>query len=125
MRRFFGSKVAFVLLLVLFLVFAQAAIGMYSKAREAREKRDLAKSELVRLEARETALQAEISRLSSERGVEGELRDRFFVAKEGEKVVVVSTSPTPPGKQPEREAQTGFWKKILSAVVFWGADDQQ
>jgi cell division protein FtsB len=119
-RRFFGSKVAFVLLLVLFIIFTQAAVGMYAKAREAKEKRDLARSELERLEARETSLQTEISRLSSERGIEGELRDRFFIAKEGEKVAVVNTNPIPAGKQPKEEVKPGFWKRLLSAVGLSG-----
>ena len=93
---------------------------MYAKSTEAKEKRDLAMAELKRLEARETDLKTEISRLSSERGVEEELRDRYFVAKEGERVAVIRTDSSPPSKTNTRATEGGFWKKFLSAVGLSG-----
>jgi len=122
-RRFFGSGVAFFVTLTLFIVLAQAAVGMYSKSREAQEKRDDALAELRRLEARETDLQTEISRLSSDRGIEEELRDRYFVAREGERVAVIRTDLIAQQQNTSRPEEKGFWKKVFSAVVFWGADE--
>jgi cell division protein FtsB len=119
-RRFLGSGWAFAVVLVLFLVFAQAGIGMYSKAREAKEKRDLAFAELQRLEARQAELQATIARLSSERGVEEELRNRFFIAKEGEKVAILNTNESEEGRTPIVSSEKSFWKKFLSAVGLFG-----
>ncbi len=119
-RRFFGSKWAFVVVLVLLVIFTQAAVGMYSKAREAKIKRDLALAELQRLEARQAELQATIARLSSERGVEEELRNRFFVAKEGEKVAILNTDAKEERKSPILSTEKSFWKKFLSAVGLSG-----
>lgn len=119
-RRFLGSGVSFVVVLLLLIVFVQAAVGMYAKAREAKEKRDLSISELKRLQARETDLQTEISRLSSERGVEEELRGRYFVAKEGERVAVVNITSSESESTSGNPEKKGFWKKFLSAVGFSG-----
>jgi cell division protein FtsB len=119
-RRFFGSGVAFVVMLALLVLLVQAGAGMFAKAREAREKRDVAAAELERLEARETDLKSEIARLSSDRGVEEELRDRFFVAKEGEKIAVVADGASSGDSGTEEEGSKSLWKRILSAVGFSG-----
>jgi uncharacterized protein YkuJ len=65
---------------------------MYSKSTEALEKRDKATRALQALEAREAELRSDILRLSNPRGQEGEIRDRFMVAKDGEKVIIVANS---------------------------------
>ena len=93
---------------------------MYAKAREAKVKRDLAGAELQRLEARQAELQATIARLSSERGIEEELRNRFFIAKEGEKVAILNTEGREVGKSPIPSSEKSFWKKFLSAVGLSG-----
>jgi cell division protein FtsB len=120
MRRFFGSKIAFAVVLLLTIVLAQAAIGMYYKAKETRVKKDLVQAELARLQARETELRAENARLSSERGIESELRNRFFIVKDGEKVAVISDNAEHSDTKPASKKEQGFWTKIISAVVFWG-----
>jgi|GEM_PF-1003634 len=120
MRRFLGSGISFFLVLVLLVIFVQAAVGMNMKAREAKEKRALAMDELRRLEARQTDLQTEIARLSSDRGIEEELRDRYFIAKEGERVAVVNIGEPEAGTGPQEIKKGGFWKKLLSAVGFSG-----
>jgi cell division protein FtsB len=119
-RRFFGSGIAFAVVLLLFVVFVHAAFSMYLNAKEAQDKRDLARAELKRLEARESDLETEVAKLSSDRGVEEELRNRYFIAKEGERVAVVNVDRPNDGVEPRKIEKRGFWKKILSAVGFSG-----
>lgn len=53
------------------------------------EKQAAAAEELQELQGRAAALESEVKRLQSARGVEEELRDRFEVSKEGEQVVII------------------------------------
>ncbi len=98
-RRMIYSKPSAVLLFALLVLFVRGAWEMYEKSVEAREKRDQATSELTTLEEREAALRTEIGRLSNDRGVEEELRQRFMVAKDGENVIIVRSPDTQEGTQ--------------------------
>ena len=63
---------------------------MYQKSKEAIANRDKAVAVEQELFLREKGLHTDISKLSSERGQEEEIRSRFMVAKDGEKVIIVS-----------------------------------
>jgi cell division protein FtsB len=119
MRRFFANKIAFVVVLLLLVILTQAAVGMYYKAKETKVKRDIVAQELERLKAREAELEAENTRLSSGRGIEEEIRDRYLVAKEGERVAIISGGDTSPQNQPKIETQENWWDDLLSLVIFW------
>lgn len=51
-------------------------------------------AQLAELESRRNFLQQEISALGTARGVEGEIRKKFPVVKEGEKVVIIGEDAT-------------------------------
>lgn len=119
LRRAFYSKPITLILIVVLVVFSRAAWGMYEKSAEAREKRDKAEAMLTGLEAREAELKTDIDRLSTERGIEEEIRMRHMVAKEGENVIIV--------RDPEAKAShrtivvpdtPSFWDKAASAIGF-------
>lgn len=90
-RRFVYAKPTILLLFVLSAVSLRGAWGMYQKSKEAIANRDKAVASEQELFLREKGLHADISKLSSERGQEEEIRNRFMVAKDGEKVIIVST----------------------------------
>jgi cell division protein FtsB len=89
-RRAMYAKPTILLLGVLAVFLLHSAWGMYQKSREAIAKRNKATAEETELLLRSDELNADISRLSTERGVEEEIRDRFMVAKEGESVIIVT-----------------------------------
>lgn len=72
------------------LVSLNGAWGMYQKSNEATANRDKAIAEMNELSEHEKELRADITNLSSPRGQEEEIRNRFMVAKDGEKVIIVS-----------------------------------
>ncbi len=118
-RRAIYAKPTIILLGLLTALVARGAFGMYQKSDEAITKRDKAVEELRVLEVRQKELDEDISRLSSPRGQEEEIRDRFMVAKEGEKVMIVAT----PEKKTmhtvtvdEEEQPTSFVDKMKSAI---------
>ena len=90
LRRTMYAKPTILVLGLLTLLIARGAWGMYEKSVEAKAKRDKAVSDLKELQIYAAQLNQDISSLSTERGQEGQIRDRFMVAKEGEKVFVVT-----------------------------------
>ena len=90
LRKTMYAKPTILILGLLTLLVARGAWGMYEKSVEAKAKRDKALGELQTLEGYATQLNRDISALSTARGQEGQIRDRFMVAKEGERVIVVT-----------------------------------
>lgn len=115
-RNVLYSKPAIVVIAFLTLLAARGAWGMYGTFKEADMKRDKAEAELAALLKREEELRRDIERLSSVRGIEAEIRERYMVAKEGEKVMMIvgeeevreNASPVPPEKS--------WWRKFLAAA---------
>src|SRR3989344_876254 len=116
-RRAMYAKPTIIVLAVVFVMVANGAWGMYEKSRDATDKTDVVTQRLTELEAREKELSLDILDLSTERGIEGEILDRFMVAKEGENVIIVADptaekvhTVTVPDETP------GVTQKVLSAV---------
>ncbi len=76
-------------------VAGRAAWGMYGKFAEAAGARAGAEAELTELQDRHKKIQTEVDSLSSPRGLEAEVRERYGVAKPGEgEIRVVRQSTT-------------------------------
>lgn len=116
LRRLYSWPVLLILLAsVLLLGFS--VHGLYVKSRTAEANRREAEMRLESLQGRKAELDAELERLSTDEGVETEIRTRFPVAKPdegviqivGEKKVEEATTSSPlvePNKDP-------FWKKFF------------
>jgi len=89
MKRYLYSKpaIAFLALVIIFLMVQVWGVAM--KDQSARARSADAERELRELEERETELTDEIKRLSTEHGVEEELRRKYDIVKEGERVIVL------------------------------------
>jgi len=71
-----------------------AAWRMYLKLQDATDQSDAAASELALLQKQDAQVTKDIASLSSERGVEAALRERYGVIRPGEGIIqVVETSP--------------------------------
>ena len=122
-RRAVYAKPTIAILLVLTVITLRGAWGMYEKNQEAEINSGKAVADLKRLETRQTELKNDIDRLSSTRGQEEEIRNRFMVAKDGEKVIIVTQ---PEGQTLHTvtvsgEATQTFFEKLKAAV---GASDE-
>jgi len=96
-RRAMYAKPTILLLLVIFSLLLGSTWRMFEKSALAGQKAATADAALSELKSRESALSEDIVGLSSERGVEEQIRERFMVAKDGEKVIVISdTESTKP-----------------------------
>lgn len=90
LRRVIYAKPTIIILALLVALLTRGAWGVYQKSKEAVAKNEKAQDELAGLLAREEELKEDIARLSSAEGIEEEIRERFMVAKEGEKVMIIT-----------------------------------
>lgn len=86
---------------------------MYKKERDTRLRRIEQREVLDELEGREESLREEIERLSTERGIEEEVRSKFEVGKEGEEVVIIVDNPDDEDVN-KKEIEKTFLQKIFS-----------
>ena len=112
-RRILYSKVTLIILAVIVLLLLQSVWGVWGTARETRLLREREERTLEELKARAAILQAEVDRLSAERGIEGEIRSKFDVAKEGESVLII-TDPKESGEDTDTSPRSGFWATIVN-----------
>lgn len=93
-RKMLYSKVTLFGLCIFCGLLANGLFNMYGKARESLDRKNFSAKSLVQLEERENKLKNEIERLDSRTGLEEELRNRYSVAKEGERVIIIVEDPS-------------------------------
>lgn len=93
LKRLLYSRPALVLvgLVAFFMLFP--TWNAYSNMQETFEKRASAEDELAELLVRESELQTEIDRLTTEQGIEAEIRRKFEVGRAGEQLIVIVGEP--------------------------------
>ncbi|MDQ5950098.1 MAG: hypothetical protein QG585_38 [Patescibacteria group bacterium] len=109
------SKTTVFILLVLALLLAKGVVNIYIKERESRKNKEEAELELINMQNRAEELKQASERLKTPVGIEQEIRSKFGVAKEGEKVIlIVEEEETIPVEQKE-----GFFGRFFKVLKFW------
>ncbi len=91
-RRLKGYLYSMPVIMGLFLFSALLSTSVYARYLSEREmagKRETLSRELEALKMKAATLEAEVTHLQSDRGIEEEIRDRYQVSKKGEQVVVI------------------------------------
>jgi len=113
--KFWHSPLALIFLFCLLVLFGYNIIGLIEKDMETAHKKELILDQIDDLKQRESSLTSDISKLETDEGKEEIIRDKYQVAKEGEKMVVIVDDSN--NTQPkEEEVSHGFWnwlKKIF------------
>ncbi len=78
-----------VVLLIILAIGIRGMWGVYQKQEESRQLRIEAEAKLIDLRDREAKLRDDISDLSTDRGVEQQLRERYNYVKEDEGAIVI------------------------------------
>ncbi len=125
LRRALYAKPTILIIVAIALVSLHGAWNMYQKSKEAEANNAKAAAALSALQVRESGLRSDIDRLSTPRGQEEEIRDRFMVAKDGEKVIII----TPPKDDtvhtvtvPEDTSKKNFLDSLKAAVGISGGN---
>lgn len=116
-RKFLHSRYAIAVLVLVCLFLGRAVWGVYAKYQKSEALEARVAAELAALEAREASLRAYTASLETEEGKEREIRGRFGVAKEGERVVVIVEDAREETVRPLAE-ERGLWSWIKG--VFGG-----
>ncbi len=111
-RRFAYSPLVVVLLTFVLIFVSKAVWSAYQKFTLASSTLQESQNEYMALTARNEFLNSEISKLETERGQESVLRERYSVAKEGEKMVIIVDDKNSSVTKPVDEV--GIWKKFLN-----------
>ncbi|HJN62682.1 MAG TPA: septum formation initiator family protein [Candidatus Paceibacterota bacterium] len=110
-------KMTILILFVIFLIFARATWGVYTKNMDTKENLIETQKDLENLENRKTDLENEISSLSTEKGVDAEIRSKFRVVKGGEKMILLIDSPDV-ASTTEVNNISNFWSEVLDLFSF-------
>ncbi len=119
MKRVLSSPFSLFVVIMLCGVLAKATWGIGNKATLSGTKLSQARAELANLQARQADLTSQVGRLSTEQGVEAEIRTKFKGVREGESLAVivnsdvnassVQASSTPP-------ANVGWFRGLLQKI---------
>ncbi|MEK7530437.1 MAG: hypothetical protein AAB573_01075 [Patescibacteria group bacterium] len=112
-RRFF-LWVLIALLGAILVVMSGALIRAYVGYSAASDFKRAAAREDEQIQARLAAMGASVSSLTTERGVEAEIRARYPVVKPGEVEFVILKSEE---SKAEEKKTTGFWKGLYDILV--------
>ena len=88
-RHKLHSPILAVALLIIFLIIGNSTWEVYKKDRVARINREDSEKRLTDLTARKNYLTNQLRGLGTERGIEGELRSKYQITKEGEQELVI------------------------------------
>ena len=109
--------VGVLLLLVVTVVLARAAWGMYGKMTEAAQAKEEANAELARVEAQQRGVTTTLSEISSTRGEEAQIRARFGVAKPGEGEIDVIRDTK--ASTTDSELKESWWTSLFHTLFVW------
>jgi len=121
-KSIFGSPITLVLALVALGFFAKAAWNVHQKAELSAARLAQAQHEFAKLQERQRDLSFKVERLSTEEGIEAEIRTKYRAVKADESVAVIvdDKSTTADLASAGNASTTGsnsdwsnFWKKLL------------
>lgn len=87
--NYWHSPIVLIVLSLFTIFFFYKLILIYGKERETNDKKNQAKQELEELKNREKIISENIAKFNTDEGIEDILREKFNVAKEGEKMVII------------------------------------
>ncbi len=93
-RSFFHSIFWILILLFFCVIFILSTINIYRKYLHAKRIKNEYHKELVQSQEKVGQLEKTIDNLSTDRGKETEIRDRYRVVKEGEQIILIVELPT-------------------------------
>ncbi len=112
-ESFFHTRFWIVVLIVICTILAISVVKISKKYAHAKSIRDDYQAELTQVQAHDAELKKNINALSTDRGKETEIRDRYRVVKHGEQMIlIVDNDKKDPNTAPEPEKSYGFFGNI-------------
>jgi ABC-type lipoprotein release transport system permease subunit len=99
---------------VMVVIVMLAAWNMYQTNYGTKQRIERLRTEHQELQQREKIISSAAMNVSTERGLEAEIREKFSVAKEGERVIVLIDDDEVPVSVEEKERK--WWRNVLSYI---------
>lgn len=120
-RSFLSSPFTLVAVLILIFFLGRAVWNIHDKADLSAERLEQARAELAKLEADETSLAQKSADLSTDAGVEREMREKYRAVLPGESVAVIVdgtrlVQPSGGSYSTSTQQKTGFWSGLLKLI---------
>ncbi len=115
LKELFFSWPMAILLGVLVVVVGVAAWNMYQTYENTEETVQRLENERQELSGRLEAAQSAAAQVSTNRGLREEIRDKFSVAKPGERVIVLNEQDRDAATTSKQE-DAGFWQRIQNTI---------
>jgi len=116
-KRFISSPLALFILLIIFLFLARATWVIHQKAVLSAVKLAEEQVEYAKLQSRQADLAHQVSLLSSDEGIESELRTKYRAVKDGESVVViVDKDQAAAAVEASSSPSLNWWQGLLHMV---------
>ena len=106
-------KILILILIILVIVLSRATWNVFLKEKNTRESLSETQKDFDNLEREKTELEGDINNLSTARGIDEEIRNKFRVTKDGEGMIVLIDSPEI-STTTEEENQKSFWSRLLN-----------
>ena len=113
--RFWHSPFVLVFLFCILIFFGYRIIGLIEKEKETTERKELILEKIENLKTKEASLASDISKLETEDGKEEIIREKYQVAKDGEKMVIIVNGEEDSSLIKEDVSEHGFvnWLKRI------------
>ncbi|MEX2514765.1 MAG: hypothetical protein WD335_01380 [Candidatus Paceibacterota bacterium] len=114
LQRVIYSIPFLIFLTVMVVLVVMAAWNMYQTSYGTEQRLERLRAEHQELQQREEIVSNDALNVSTERGLEAEIREKFSVAAEGERVIVLVDDKDQPATTTEPEAS--WWQRTLSSI---------
>jgi cell division protein FtsB len=104
------SKSSLFILVIVVILLSRATWGVYQKYNDSERSMLNAKEQAAALESRQKAIETENRRLMTNSGVESELRYKYSVKKDGEKLFIITDGPKDVSE--DLKADASWWAKV-------------
>ncbi len=109
MRRFMLSTPVLVFLFIVLFFIMKGSFGVYQKYSLSKNRLENSQADLAVLEEKKENIENKIEKIQTDTGIEKEVRSKFDVAREGEKLIIIVEDEV---KVDEPEKETGFFTTI-------------
>lgn len=107
--KFWHSPIVLFLLFCFFILFGYNIISLINKERDTSYKKELILNEINDLKEKEVTLNENIAKLKTEEGQEEVIREKYQVAKPGEKMVVIVDEDRNQSSEMKDKDNHSFW----------------
>lgn len=108
--RFWHSPFVLLLLFLFLSFFIYSVINLIDRGIDTSKKKEAILEEIEELKQKEQILNSNILKLKTEEGVEEIIREKYQVAKEGEKVIIIVDNDRDVNKKYQEETRHSFWR---------------